>query len=869
MKKHLTLFWLLLLSTAALAQTPTDLQPLAARTFTRSFNGSNVSLEYTLRAGPQMEPGKRRFIEIDIDTLMHEHAQVRGEHAVPLNGYIAIALPRGIEPDGELRMKFYNGATGRYDFMYSAPYPAAVLDEGLRQGAEDAVSGDAQRILDGLRGLSTGLDGNISFSGPQDDRLLGSDPDYAITGTSWLIPCNSMFQQLVDPFMPERSMDFNPRLKASLPVRISELVTDPRIVVYIGSLSTAVTETTVMSDSIPANVRLLEPAPPVPVAETAEGATQVDSPVSEDPDAMQAAPAPASEGAEAEPEAAAEPVSLRALQYSYGWAAWETVIDLSPVIIASAISPDYSPEAVEEISSPINLDPPASVDSGPIVISAADQTERRSLDDPPLTESVTDPPLDDSSEAISLDDAADAASQAQQDISSDDTEQEVLSPETEVEIPSEPGSDDVTEDTSNDAADLTDSAEAAVPGSLAELKQAVEERRDVESGNSINIELPASARETTPAQTETEDPPVEVDNPQDAQESGETDNEVIETMPEAPVADESAAEAPRTRSDIPAFAFPDELEAIAAAAALEEEDEDEDADPVNADAQTASTEAEVREIEPGSLPGEEDLYSVPLKLITGRDGRLNSQGSSAPDYTQLYIGGGPAQGTGNSTSGPSDLGEMIFVPAGKFMMGTDDKASAGDEDERPLHEVDLADFYIDKYPVTNRQYYQFVLSDGYKPQGNWQKYFEPGTADMPVRGVSWEDANAYARWAGKRLPTEAEWEKAARGTEAFLYPWGNDWSSDILPRGALNYRLVLNQKAASPYGALAMVGVLWQWTASAWAPYPFDPNATGSVKVLRGGAYSNGRNIIRCANRYPEESSVGFNTFTFRCARDK
>lgn len=262
------------------------------------------------------------------------------------------------------------------------------------------------------------------------------------------------------------------------------------------------------------------------------------------------------------------------------------------------------------------------------------------------------------------------------------------------------------------------------------------------------------------------------------------------------------------------------------------------------------------------------MHSVPLKQITGRDGRQPpGQGSSAPDYTQLYIGGGPSSGAAGSTT-PGDLGEMVFVPGGNFMMGTDEKASAGDEDERPLHEVFVDDFYIDKYPVTNRQFYQFVLSDGYKPQGNWQKYFEPGTADMPVRGVTWEDANAYCSWAGKRLPTEAEWEKAARGDDGRLYPWGNDWSSEILPRGSLNYRLVLNQKAASPYGALAMVGVLWQWTASSWAPYPFDPEADNDVKVLRGGAFSNGRNIIRCANRYPEDASVGFNTFTFRCARD-
>ncbi|MCB1216083.1 SUMF1/EgtB/PvdO family nonheme iron enzyme [bacterium] len=847
MRMAYSLVLALLLAGSAWAQAPEDLRPLAARTFTRSFGDGNVSLEYTLRAGPMMEPGKRRFIEIDIDTLLRADAEQRGEFAIPLNGFIAIALPRGIEPDGELRMKWYNDRTSRYDFMYSAPYPDSALLGGMSQAALDATSNEATRILSGMRGLSEGLDGGISFSGPEDPRLLGSDPNYAITGTSWLIPCTSLFQQLVDPFTPERSMQFNPRLKASLPVRITESVANPRILVYVGSLSTALGQTTVMSDAIPANVRLLDEAPPQQAEPVAEGDAAA---VTLEGDALPEAP-PA--------------VALRAIAYSYGWAAWESEVDLSAMIVPSALVEGYQPMETEMPDGPVNLDPmPGTGSSGGISIGAADQSERREIGagDSGTTDAAAQEgtPIsleeaEESSEAITSGNTVDDAELEAEAATEDGGQSSGGGDSESEESPAErtnPDSDvhGNPENQTQDAADSDSTEEEVAPGSLAELKERVEERRDRESGNSVEIELPTGGRESTPA-AEAQQAAENVNAAQDAEvRNGQPDDEAVQP--------EDGTELPE-RDDIPAFAFPEETGA--------ERDITESA----VDTTTVNGEQDqVREVEPGTLPGPESQFSVPLKQITGRDGRKpggNSAGGSAPDYTQLYIGGGPGGSTAAGTT-PGDLGDMVFIPGGKFLMGTDELASAGDEDERPLHEVEVADFYIDKYPVTNRQFYQFVLSDGYKPQGNWQKYFEPGTADMPVRGVTWEDADAYCRWAGKRLPTEAEWEKAARGEDGRLYPWGNDWSSDILPRGSLNYRLVLNQKAASPYGVLALVGVLWQWTASSHAPYPFDPAAGGELKVLRGGAFSNGRNIIRCANRYPEDPSVSFNTFTFRCARD-
>jgi formylglycine-generating enzyme len=288
----------------------------------------------------------------------------------------------------------------------------------------------------------------------------------------------------------------------------------------------------------------------------------------------------------------------------------------------------------------------------------------------------------------------------------------------------------------------------------------------------------------------------------------------------------------------------------------------------NAEAKPAANSPEgpatAKEVKPGTLALEPEVFRVPLKPITG-------------------AGHGPATGNANSAiaaAGPSQLSpeigahlaapasEMVLIPAGEFQMGSavgplDDRA-----DEAPQHAVNLPAYYIDKLPVTNRQFYNFVISSGYKPEGGWQKYYEPATADLPVRGASWNDAAAYARWAGKRLPTEAEWEKAARGTDARTYPWGEEWSSEILPRTDNFYGLVGSPKIASPYGVLATCGILWQWTSSSYAAYPFNAKAGGDKKVLRGGCFSNGRNIVRCANRYAEVPGVALNTFTFRCAKD-
>ena len=171
--------------------------------------------------------------------------------------------------------------------------------------------------------------------------------------------------------------------------------------------------------------------------------------------------------------------------------------------------------------------------------------------------------------------------------------------------------------------------------------------------------------------------------------------------------------------------------------------------------------------------------------------------------------------------------------------------------------------------MTNGRFAKFVAAIQSEPP--WG-FADPDTpvlhAERPVRWVNWLEATGYCLWAGKRLPTEAEWEKAARGDDGRTYPWGEEWSADILPRGEMLRQILIAPNSASPYGVLGMCGLLWQWTASPFAPYPFNPDAKGDRYVLRGGCFSNGRNVIRCANRYDEPPNVALNTFSFRCAKD-
>jgi formylglycine-generating enzyme required for sulfatase activity len=222
-----------------------------------------------------------------------------------------------------------------------------------------------------------------------------------------------------------------------------------------------------------------------------------------------------------------------------------------------------------------------------------------------------------------------------------------------------------------------------------------------------------------------------------------------------------------------------------------------------------------------------------------------------------------------------DGAEMVLVPAGEFLMGSEDR-----DNEKPRHRVHLDAYYIDKVPVTNAHYERFVQATGRRAP-LYGKYSEWNSSTQPVVGVSWYDAEAYCKWAGKRLPTEAEWEKGARGTDGRKYPWGDQWD----PSRA-NAENKLGKTApvgsypggASPYGALDMAGNVWQWVADWYAKdyYQGSPErnptgpSSGTAKVLRGGSWQNSSGVLRSALRSdatPDYRDVTYGGIGFRCAR--
>jgi formylglycine-generating enzyme required for sulfatase activity len=250
---------------------------------------------------------------------------------------------------------------------------------------------------------------------------------------------------------------------------------------------------------------------------------------------------------------------------------------------------------------------------------------------------------------------------------------------------------------------------------------------------------------------------------------------------------------------------------------------------------------------------------------------------------------------------PVDSKVMVRVPAGQFRIGTDSAQAtrlnhdfglnaASLADEMPAVSASLPEFYIDQTPVTNAEYKRFLdahperpvpfLGDDLAAAFNWDKVtrlYPAGREQYPVVLVTWQDAAAYCAWAGKRLPSEAEWEKAARGTDGRIWPWGNQWDptrlnsveghkGDLVPAGQY-------PAGSSPYGALDMTGNIWQWTSSLDKPYPYqaadgreDPNAAGA-RITRGGSWLFGAAITRTATRNRLAPLDAVLSVGFRCAR--
>ncbi len=221
--------------------------------------------------------------------------------------------------------------------------------------------------------------------------------------------------------------------------------------------------------------------------------------------------------------------------------------------------------------------------------------------------------------------------------------------------------------------------------------------------------------------------------------------------------------------------------------------------------------------------------------------------------------------------------EMADIPAGPFVMGNDNS----DPNEAPVHQVDLPAFMIDRFEVTNADFNLFVEDTGHVTYAEtqdglpgWRDEFMEGEESHPVVRVTFDEAAAYCAWAGKRLPTEAEWEKAARGSESFLYPWGNSWdpSQANVRESGIRDTVVVGSFPPNGYGLFDVAGNVWEWTDSPFVAYPGsaheDSQYSADLRVTRGGGWFDTEEQVRATNRSAGPPSITANDDVgFRCAK--
>jgi formylglycine-generating enzyme required for sulfatase activity len=286
---------------------------------------------------------------------------------------------------------------------------------------------------------------------------------------------------------------------------------------------------------------------------------------------------------------------------------------------------------------------------------------------------------------------------------------------------------------------------------------------------------------------------------------------------------------------------------------------------------------------------------VIVLFILGGISIWNSLSNSTPEPTLTSQSTPPTPALGISTMTGNDGMTLLYVPAGEFTMGSnaDDALVECQKfisncqrdwfiDEEPLHKVDLDAFWIDQTEVKVRMYYLCVEADVCEEPTDRSSYTRSsyyGNGDFdnyPVIYVNWNMAKTYCEWADRRLPTEAEWEKAARGTDANVYPWGNDAPNNNL----LNYynsaigdttEVGKYPAGASPYGALDMAGNVWEWVDDWYDAYPGNTDRLSSYgtsrRVLRGGSWDYIYNVVRSAVRYGNGPTNSDDGIGFRCSR--
>jgi formylglycine-generating enzyme required for sulfatase activity len=311
---------------------------------------------------------------------------------------------------------------------------------------------------------------------------------------------------------------------------------------------------------------------------------------------------------------------------------------------------------------------------------------------------------------------------------------------------------------------------------------------------------------------------------------------------------------------------------------------------------SGEAEEELAEVTAQGRPGEVDGTSFRAEvtldeggntvLVTLTDLAGNvSERSVAVTYQERRLPAGFTS-TGRSGSGhelftaAKDGASLVLVPGGAYTRGS----AEGDADEKPARELTMSAFFIETTPVTNAQYGKYCEATGAKqpPAPDFQSDYFTAVPDGPVVMVTWTEARAYAEWAGRTLPSEAQWELAARGTASNKWPWGSDGGAagthfngkgdadgyaGTSPVGSF-------EAGASPYGLHDMAGNVWEWTSDWYSPSYFgkapaaDPQGPGSGKErsLRGGAYSSELKDVRAANRYKRTPNSRRNNVGFRTA---
>jgi formylglycine-generating enzyme required for sulfatase activity len=271
-------------------------------------------------------------------------------------------------------------------------------------------------------------------------------------------------------------------------------------------------------------------------------------------------------------------------------------------------------------------------------------------------------------------------------------------------------------------------------------------------------------------------------------------------------------------------------------------------------------------------------------------------GTSEPGYGTAGGGGaagpsgaGPNLPPGNRTVWTQDGAVMVRVAGGSFAMGS----AGGDDAEHPVHTVRVGTFWIDETEVTNERYKLYLdatgrdapyVAESWASDYNWDpkaRTYPKGNGHLPVVLVSWEDAAGYARWAGKRLPTEAEWEYAARGPDGGAYPWGSSWRSTACNSADDDHLTRLGSvgafaEGASWCGAKDMAGNVWEWVADWFSPdyYAGSPSAdpegpgAGRYKVIRGGSWGSGSFLCRSTARAFRSATARSDACGFRCVAD-